>query len=502
MLNNSQVNTLVSLNLERYCLSALLKHPEIVIEIDPFIDEQDFFHPVHRTTYAVLREMVFGQEKFGVQLLAQRIKNLSINFPDNIDIFFYLDHTATIPVNRDNVIGEFHELHKLRVCRDLVATQDELRRFVCENKHKPVQEIVDGVDKINNQRVNVFLSHYQGPKDIMKTMKQNLVNIRDNRDKQPPQMMGPFETINRIWGSLHRPGALTVVGARTSVGKTSFGMFYNMYVAAKYNVPLLHLDAGEMSIDELHKRAACCLTQGKVPFDVVDEGTWEEDSEYGKLLNKAFKQVEKIQMFYEDISDLSPEQVINLVRRFYFSQVGRGNPLIIHYDYLKPFDTTDFNRAEWQEMGAFVKKFKALLHKDIMASCWANIQLNRFGITNSRSSAQVDDSENSISISDRITQQTTHTMIIRHKTDDEVSNEEGRFGNMLVKFVKTRHLGKDFKDFIHKVRVAKGVYRQNYLNLYGESFFYKDMGDLKTMVRQLGELYDVQGTNNKPDKPF
>ena len=52
--------------------------------------------------------------------------------------------------------------------------------------------------------------------------------------------MGPYQIINDLYGSLLRPGNITVIVARSGVGKTRFCLDYCTKVAEKYDIASKH----------------------------------------------------------------------------------------------------------------------------------------------------------------------------------------------------------------------------------------------------------------------
>jgi replicative DNA helicase len=319
-----------------------------------------------------------------------------------------------------------------------------------------------------------------------------LVEDLGNKPPDPNDFWyGPMPSINRMYGSLHRPGNVTIVGARTGVGKSAFSMFYNLWLAEKKNVPLLWLDFGEMTIKEIQMRAVTLLTNGQVPVWALESGTWRQNAEWTKLVRESWERVKKMKFYFQDVSNFSPQETISFVRRFSYNKVGRANPFLVVYDYFKPFDTHNYNNPEWKQMGHFLQDIKSFIVNELPISWWGAIQLNRSGITTNKSSDQIDDSENAIGLSDRITQQSSHAFILRFKTMDEIAVEENRFGNMKLINVKHRHLGKDFMDALRPVKVGKKRYIRNYINIEGGSFYYEDRGDMNLAAKVMKEQYDL-----------
>jgi len=61
------------------------------------------------------------------------------------------------------------------------------------------------------------------------------------------------------------------------VGKTQFCLDFTTKACAKYNVPLLHFDNGEMSEEELISRQ--CAALSGVPLYLIESGNWRKAGE-------------------------------------------------------------------------------------------------------------------------------------------------------------------------------------------------------------------------------
>jgi hypothetical protein len=231
---------------------------------------------------------------------------------------------------------------------------------------------------------------------------------------------------------------------------------------------------------------------------MFEYGTWRKNEEAIGIVRSCLKRAEKLKVYYYDIGSLTPVEIFSLIRRFYLNKVGRGNRFIVHYDYIKPF-MLNSNTPEYKEMGHFIHQIKTMINNEIPCSFWASLQLNRSGITNNKAAKDVDDSENSFSISDRIIQQTTHSWLIRPKLMDEIAKEDNRFGNLMMMCVKHRHLGKDYKAALNPVKIGAS-FKRNYINLNVNSFFFEDRGDLSSIASYLEGKLDVSEDNKDDEK--
>jgi replicative DNA helicase len=161
-------------------------------------------------------------------------------------------------------------------------------------------------------------------------------------------------------------------------------------VAARHGVPVLHFDNGEMSEEELKLRMLASVS--KIPMFLIESGQWRtakwknmSQEEVVKSVRDAYAKIKKAQCFYFNVAGLSLEEMKATLKRFYYSKVGRGNPLIFSFDYIK----MDYgnNSDSWVQIGKMVNEFKALIQKEIIdeerrpcVSMLTSVQANRSAI--------------------------------------------------------------------------------------------------------------------------
>jgi len=118
-----------------------------------------------------------------------------------------------------------------------------------------------------------------------------------------------------------------------------------------------------------------------------------------------------------------------------------------------------------------------------------SVQSNRLGITNNRNSENVVDDESIVSLSDQITQFSSHLFSLRKKTLDELAEDPEGFGTHKLICFKNRFLGKDAERALNEVELPDGRKKKNYINLSINNFDISDVGDLQDMV-------NFQNSNN------
>lgn len=299
-----------------------------------------------------------------------------------------------------------------------------------------------------------------------------------------------------MYGSILRPGNITVVVARSGVGKTQFCMHYATQVSAKYDVPVLHFDNGEMSKEELIMRQ--CASISGVPSHLLESGEWRQAGE--DVVNKVrstWDKVKNLKFYYYNVGGMDVDSMVSTLKRFYYAKVGRGNPMILSFDYIKTSNESSGNKNEWQIVGEMVDKFKKCVQKEILhdglpiISMITSVQSNRYGITNNRNAQNIVDDESIVSLSDRIIQFCSHMFILRNKTADEIEVEGGGFGTHKFINIKSRHLGKDIAGALEPVQIGDAL-RKNLVNLEFKNFNITERGDLRDVARSLDGGADIE----------
>jgi replicative DNA helicase len=483
-----------SYELEQHLLAGLIKYPESYPLIAAFITKDDFFSQntaVNKTIFCVLRQSLEASEILDEVLLSQRVKSLGMSFEDNINIGDYIKALSMRQISKEGVVKAAKELKKITVRREIHdASIDVAKSMKSISASSTYDQIVSEADKIYNEKINLYEIGSSNPENLFDDM-EDWIEDRGNNPIDEFGLMGPHKRINECYGSLLRPGNITVVVARAGVGKTQFCMDFCTKVSAiNNNVPILHFDNGEMSKEELIVRQ--CSALSGVPMHLLETGRWRQaGQEVIDKVRDTWKKVKDFKFFYYNVAGHSIESMINIIRRFYFSEVGRGNKMIFSFDYIKTSYEKQNGLSSWETVGRMVDKFKQLIQKELCfsegptVSMLTSVQSNRLGITNNRSSDNIVDDESVVSLSDQITQFCSHLFLLRKKTMDEIQSEPEDFGTHKLISLKYRWLGRDVHRALQPVEMPDGTKRNNYVNLHMENFGIEEKGDLQDLVDNL-----------------
>jgi len=494
--------------LEKQLLAGLLKEPESLAEISNFISISDFYSKqssLHSAIFRIIQQAIDAGDEIDEIIVAQRVNDLGLSFEDNLKPSDYIKSLSLRKVPKGNILKTAKELKKYSIRREILESSQEIakkmKNIAPESSYR---EIIELADNVYNSRINLYEIGNDTPENIYEEM-EALVEERGNNPVTEFGMMGPHEKINEIYGSLLRAGNITVIVARSGVGKTQFCMDYSTKVSLKYDVPVLHFDNGEMSKEELIMRQ--CAALSGVSMHLLESGKWRKaGQDVVDKVRSVWPKIDKLKFFYYNVGGMDVDSMVNTLKRFYYAKVGRGNQMVFSFDYIKTTSESNGNKSEWQVVGEMVDKFKKCVQKEIlhegnpMIPMITSVQSNRYGITNNRNSQNVVDDESIVSLSDRITQFCSHMFILRSKTGDEVESEGERFGTHKLINVKARHLGSDIAGAVEPVSIGDTL-RKNAINLNFNNFNITERGDLRDIARVLNGEEQLDANEHQEEIP-
>lgn len=475
--------------LEKQLLAYLIKQPESFVSICSSISEKDFFSKdsqINACIFTIIRHAAENAEQIDDIIISQRIASLGITFEDNISVGDYIKSLGLRKVSENGIEKIARELKKYTVRREITENAHrQIKEMKNISSERSVADIIAVSDKIHNSSINMYDDGDDTPQNIYDDMEM-LIEERGENPITEFGLMGPYPKLNQMYGSLLRPGNITVFVARAGVGKSTLAMDYSTKVAETYDVPVLHFDNGEMSKEELITRQ--CAALSGVPMHLIETGKWRTSgAEIVEKIRGVWKRVQKIKpkFFYHNVGGAQPDEMTNILKRFYYNKIGRGKPMIFSFDYIKsPSGSGDNN---WLVVGEMVDKFKRLISKEIRVDgkpiipMITSVQANRSGITNGRKSSDVVDDESIVSLSDQITHFASHMFVLRKKTLDEIAEHGDKFGTHRLTCTKHRHLGEDIRGALEPIKYQDRLER-NFVNFEFKNFAITEKGDLRDIV--------------------
>jgi replicative DNA helicase len=479
--------------IEQHFLGLLLCEPSVWPDVS-FITREEF-SDAFQHLFDVTKQQLDANQSVTPIIVAEKLKSFGQSGAQigGVDTLIYLEglQRRGKGIEKTDALALAKELKKATVKRQLIAACKKAATDV--EKAQSFDEMTEVVTKaITSVETNYFKGG--DTVDLFAGMEAKIELEGNSPLEKPKGFMGPFPSFNETFGPIIYPGSMALVGARSGIGKSSLSWFYTSHVCEKNDIPLLILDAAEMTEEEIQYRAVCAFSEGVIPYGVMDNQSWRKSAEYTKIIREQIwprvRKMAKTGIYYKNIGGMTGSEIIAHVRRFYFNKVGRDRHLLINLDYIKGMDTFNMGRntSEFQSIGNYVMDFKTLITQEITASIWTSVQNNRDGVVKSKPGEFVEEHDGQLGLSDRIIQQCTHGFIMRFKTTAELGTEKGNFGNIKLAVIKKRRLsGPRAQDLIRPVKTASG-FRHNYFNLDTKGFAYRDLGTYGEMCKMLGHV--------------
>ena len=492
------MSKIYSLQIERHVLGGLIKHSEIFPEIDGFVTEKDFFNDVHYTIYNVIKSCAYQNQSIDKVILATKIKELGVSFKDDINIYDYIENLSFIQINKNAAIEATKELVKYRVRREIEATAYKLKQEVEASGTKAIDEIIAECDSIYNDKISGYADTDQ-PERITDGL-EDLIEETGNNPMEENGLSSPYPEFNRFYGGF-RAGHIYAIASRPGEGKTTWLADICFRTAKENNVKALYLDT-EMTTDEIRFRLAGAMTD--VPTHALETGKWRTDPAYFEKVRKAQDQLKEQNDFYHmHVSNKSIDQICSIIKRWYYNEVGRGNPCLIVYDYVKlTGEKVGQNWAEYQAIGEKINRLKEIA-VEVNAPMLTAMQLNR-----SAEGANRVDNSSAIAVSDRLQWFAAFVGIFRQKSDEELmlDNEYDENGNMTYDAgthklipVKSRFQGREALGHASYMRRVlpdgSQKYVDNYINFSLDNFKVTEKGSLRHLCARARENYLIEDNN-------
>lgn len=474
---------LYSLKLEQHVVAGILKHPNCYHQISQFLKSEDFADPSHvnPTLFNIIGNAISNSEPIDPILISQKTATLKLTFEDGISVFDYLQSLSMRNVSENACVSAAQQVKKFAIRRSIINSSKKLEKEITDlADDASFSDIISLSDKIYNNDLDIYFNNVNKPQNIFLDMEAN-IELRGENPETDVGIMCHLPRVNQMYGSLMRAGNITVIASRYGVGKSTLAWDICSRAGVANNVPVLHYDNGEMSYEEIQNRAVAALTG--VPLFFIENGQWRNNAESTRKVRELWKKIKDWKFFYYNVGGIHYDEMINTARRWYYSEVKRGNKMIWSFDYIKLLSIGKVDNF-WAEIGTMLDSMKTFISKEIvfenkpMISLLTSVQANRAGISQNRNSQDVDDSESVIGLSDMIGQIASHLFILRKKTTDEIIGEGQRFGTHKLIHLKSRHMGIDPNRAFDLVDMPDGSKKKNYINLEFNNFSVKEKGDL------------------------
>jgi replicative DNA helicase len=424
---------------ERALITICLTNPNKLIEVASLGLTPDMFaSPAHRYIYMAMQYLTSRDQQVDpVSILnvfsSDDAKN-AINEVGGIDYIEAMTQSHVNP-NLELYVGHIMQA----AARRAIYTQAEkMKKRALEDEDT---ELSQYLGEAENDVREVSLK-YTSNKEVYKMgdrLSEKLKQRATNPDPIPGLKVG-WKSFDKATLGL-KPGELTIVGARSKVGKSVTLMNWAKKIGIDDQVPTLYIDT-EMTEDEQEDRLLAMVSG--VPESEIKTGMFTKDTWAGKArdkikaLQEASKKIREGKLFHIYMPHFTIETVMALARKYQIKESIQS----LFFDYIKlPSSDSSNSAQEYQLLGYFtsgLKDLAGLLEIPVISG----VQLNRAAVN----AEKMD--ESMVAGSDRILQLANRLCFLRNKTEEEFALEGGQVGgNQKFKIAFQRGGASDVDEF-------------------------------------------------------
>ncbi len=443
----SEVRTMVppnSLEAERAVLGAMLQDTQAVLQSVERLKKEDFYQPQHREIFDVMVTLNRNQIPVDVITLVAELKRRGtlegVGGEEYLaDLLSYHFITANIR-SHIGIVLEKSTLRRLIEASQAISHE-------CYTQEKPMQEVLGIAEK---SIFDIVMSRSGGETLVpMQEVLLNTYGIIEELSRLKGRISGVptgFTALDRLLTGLH-PGELILIGARPSMGKTSFAINIASHAAfsAGRTVAFFSL---EMPREQIAMRMLC--SDARVDMQKVRQGTLSTD-EWMHLAD-SIGPMASAHCYLDDTAGITTAQLRSRCRRL---MMDHGLDLIV-LDYLGLMRTDGKVENRQLEVSEISRSLKAIA-LELKVPLVACAQLSRAAATRQEKRPVLSDLRDSGSIE----QDADVVMFLHREAYYDPTCEEKNVGEVIVAKQRNGPLG--------TVRVAWLAEYATYANLATEN---------------------------------
>ena len=339
-----------NLEAERAVLGSCLLDSEALNTAVEMLSAEDFYNPRHRQAFEVIKSM--SERSVAVDALTFRDEVNKQNLVKTLGGLSFITSLTEAVTTTANV--EYHAkiVRDKAVHRSLITVGGDISKI-------GFSEEIEVDEALETAEQKVFEISRTGRTGNMHTTHDILVAAMSNIEKRLAEgrsitgIPTGFYDFDKLSTGL-QSGALYIVAARPSMGKTAFAINIGQYAASEENIPVLIFSL-EMSAEQIVQRMLA--SEAKVNLLEMFSSS-RQQSEQWESLKRAAEKIEKSPIFIDDSSNLNTLELRGRCRRF-FAKHGEGRGLVI-VDYLQLMQAARRIENRTQEVSEISRALKGI----------------------------------------------------------------------------------------------------------------------------------------------
>ncbi|RXF11088.1 hypothetical protein EG878_14630 [Enterococcus faecalis] len=402
---------------ERALLAICLNNPQVVPEVmSSGLEPSMFAVPGHKFIYMAINYLVVNDKPVDpvsiTTVYSSEDAKSAIDDLGGLDYLDALQESELVP-NTDLYIGH---IKQAAARRQIVERARKLEELAMRDEDTELERLLANAEN-EFREISLKFSVDQGVYKIGDNLADRLKERATNPDPVPGLAVG-WRDFDLATGGLKK-GELTIVAARTKVGKSVTCLNWAKKIAIDDKIPVLYIDT-EMQEWEQEDRLLAMIAE--VPHDEIVSGMFVKDNfESGKgrdkvkRIQEATKKIRHGKLFHISLPDFTPEKIWSLVKKY---QIKEGIQMVV-FDYIKIPSASAGNvengHLKLAALTSTLKDIATTLELTVVSA----VQLNRTAV------GQEEYDDSMIAGSDGILQLASRLCFLRNKTEAEYATEGG-----------------------------------------------------------------------------
>ncbi len=409
---------------EKSVLGALMQDANAVTEALELLNSDDFYNPQHAAIFDAV--VYLNRHNSAVDIVTMDAELSRTGKLEGVGGTEYLVELVRFVPTTVHLKHYINIVLEKSTLRKLISSSNEIIKN-CYRQDMELQDILLHAEKsifdiVMRRNGSQSLVHIY---EVMQLTYRKMEEIARNKGKIDGVPTG-FTLLDNLLTGLHQ-GELVLVGARPSMGKTSFAINIATHAALKgFTTAIFSL---EMPNEQIAMRVLCC--EARVDMQKARNGTLN-DEEWMKLA-RAIAPLSKAPFYMDDTASLTPTQLRSRCRRL-MMETGGLDLIVIDYLQLMTTDSRAENRQlEVSEISRRLKSIALELKVPILACA----QLSRANMQRATKRPMLSDLRDSGSIE----QDADIVMFLHRESYYEESSEETNIAEVIVAKQRNGPLG-------------------------------------------------------------
>lgn len=344
---------------ERSVIGALMLDKNAITKIGDILDATDFYQPNHAKIFSAILDLFEKNEPIDVLSVGNRLK--AKGQLEKIGGALYLAEILETVPSASHVAYYAKEVKQKRILRDMLSAANN----ITEKAFSPVDDIEDFVDDVEQKIFSI--TQRSRPQNFI-LIKDELVSAYERIERLSQGEQGlrgvptGFVGIDNKLSGLQKSDFI-IVGARPSLGKTSFCLDIARHVAVNHKTPV-GVFSLEMSRDQIVDRFISA--ESSVPLWKLRTGRIKDDVEFD-MVRGALDRLNSAPIYIDDSPSLNILQMRSICRRV---QAEHNLELLI-IDYLQliqPRTSSDNMAQAMAEVSRGLKSIARELNIPVLAA--------------------------------------------------------------------------------------------------------------------------------------